>query len=215
MLKNIRECRSSLATVGVWSAIFISLFIGASAAYGADRSGQSVVNEVCAKCHRSGEKGAPIIGNPKAWAGRRDLGLSKLSRHALEGIRNMPAHGGDAGLGAIELERAITYMVNQSGGNWTEPVDKQAPSALRTGEQIVREKCGACHMTGADGAPRIGDRDAWVGRVSEGLDKVVASGIHGRGAMPARGGMASLSDAEMRAAVIYMFNASIAGQKKQ
>ncbi len=83
----------------------------------------------------------------------------------------------------------------------------------RSGEQVVKAKCGDCHLTGKDGAPKMGDRDAWIGRVSKGLEKVIASGIHGRGAMPARGGMADLSDAEMRAAVIYMFTEST-GPKK-
>jgi cytochrome c5 len=35
---------------------------------------------------------------------------------------------------------------------------------------------------------------------------VVRSAINGHGGMPARGGMASLTDAEMRNAVIYMMN---------
>ncbi len=195
--------------------VALSAVLGLTVAHGAQRSAESVVNEVCAKCHRHGEKGAPIIGNQKSWAGRRDLGLTRLGKNALEGIRDMPSHGGDAGLSSVELERAITYMVNQSGGAWVEPVDKQTSARARSGAQVVKEKCGTCHLTGRDGAPKIGDRDAWVGRVSQGLDKAVASGIHGRGAMPARGGLADLSDAEMRAAVIYMFNASVAGQKAQ
>lgn len=209
------QSRSSSVVRGALLALVLPVVLGMTAAHGAERSAESVVNEVCANCHRHGEKGAPIIGNQKSWAGRRNLGLTKLGKSALEGIRNMPSHGGDASLSSIELELAITYMVNQSGGDWVEPMNKSAPGRARTGEQVVKEQCGACHLTGKDGAPRIGDRDAWVGRVREGLDKVVASGIHGRGAMPARGGLADLTDAEMRAAVIYMFNASIAGQKTQ
>lgn len=200
----------------VGRALFaLSIALGATIAQGAERSAERVVNEVCASCHQRGEKGAPIIGNDKSWADRKAKGLSELTQHAIQGLRNMPSHGGDAGLSSAELERAITYMVNRSGGDWVEPVDKGKSAPKPSGEQIVKAKCATCHVSGKDGAPRIGDRDAWVGRLSEGLDKVVASGIHGRGAMPARGGMAGLSDAEMRAAVIYMFNASIGGQKKQ
>ena len=192
----------------------LALVLGMTAAHSEQRSGESVVNEVCAACHKQGAKGAPKIGDKNAWAKRKTLGPTKLTQHALEGIRSMPAHGGNAGLNNIDLERAIVYMVNQSGGNWIEPVSKEVPRTLRTGEQVVKEKCGACHRTGKEGAPRIGDREAWVGRVSKGLDGVIASGIHGRGAMPARGGMADLTDAEMRAAVIYMFTESAAPKKK-
>jgi cytochrome c5 len=66
-----------------------------------------------------------------------------------------------------------------------------------------------CHGTGAGGAPKIGDKDAWVGRAKQGFDSVVRSAIAGHGGMPARGGMANLTDAEMRAAVTYMFQTSV------
>ena len=199
---------------GVLLAIALPYALGVTLAHGAERSGDSIVKEVCGVCHKTGEKGAPVIGDRDAWAKRKAQGLTKLNQHAMEGIRNMPSHGGNAGLSSQDLERAITYMVNQSGGNWTEPISKTAPGKARTGEQLVKARCGDCHLTGKDGAPKLGDRDAWINRVSGGLDKVVASGIHGRGAMPARGGMADVTDAEMRAAVVYMFTASTAPKNK-
>ena len=42
-----------------------------------------------------------------------------------------------------------------------------------------------------------------------GLDNVVMSSIRGHGKMPARGGMAELTDAEMRAAVNHMLQSSL------
>lgn len=198
---------------GALALLAMPIALCMTAAYGAERSGESIVNSVCASCHVRGENGAPKIGDKVAWEKRKTQGLTQLTQHALEGIRNMPSHGGSAGLSDADLEHAITYIVNQSGGNWIEPVNKTAAPKARTGEQIVKAKCGECHLTGKDGAPKIGDRDAWVGRVSKGIDAVIASGIHGRGAMPARGGVADLSDAEMRAAVVYMFNESIAPKK--
>ena len=63
-----------------------------------------------------------------------------------------------------------------------------------------------CHETGKGGAPKIGDQAAWVPRLKPGLDVVVRSAINGHGGMPARGGMANLTDAEMRSAIVYMFN---------
>lgn len=76
----------------------------------------------------------------------------------------------------------------------------------RTGEQIVKQQCVSCHGTGANGAPRIDDRAAWAPRMKRGLDATVASATKGHGAMPARGGMADLTDKELRAAILYMFN---------
>lgn len=195
-------------------AMFLPFALASSFAAGAEKSGESIVNEVCAACHMTGEKGAPKIGDKGKWAKRSSQGLTVLSKHALEGIRNMPAHGGNAGLSRYELERAITYMVNQSGGKWTEPTNKEAIQPVRSGGQLVKAKCIECHENGKFGAPMIGDRDAWTSRVSRGLEAVITSGIHGRGAMPARGGMPDLSDAEMRAAVVYMFSESVAQKPK-
>ena len=79
----------------------------------------------------------------------------------------------------------------------------------RTGEQVVQMRCISCHGTGVNGAPRIGDRAAWVPRMKLGLDNVVRSAITGHGMMPPRGGMAELTDPEIRAAVTYMFNSGV------
>ena len=47
---------------------------------------------------------------------------------------------------------------------------------------------------------------AWRPRLKNGLDNTVRSAINGHGNMPARGGMANLTDPELRAAILYMFN---------
>jgi cytochrome c5 len=80
----------------------------------------------------------------------------------------------------------------------------QAPE--RTGEQVVKSQCATCHEKGLHGAPRIDDRAAWTPRMKRGLDATVRSAIKGHGAMPARGGLADLTDAELRSAIIYLFN---------
>jgi cytochrome c5 len=118
----------------------------------------------------------------------------------------MPPHGGNSNLTDTEIERAIAYMVNQSGGHWTESVSRTARAPDRTGEQVVQARCIKCHQTGEGGAPKIGDRAAWIPRVKLGLDAVIRSAINGHGGMPARGGQADLTESEMRSAVIYMFN---------
>jgi cytochrome c5 len=171
-----------------------------------ERSGKEVVDAACIACHGTGAQGAPRIGDEKAWAGLASRGLASLTESALKGIRKMPAHGGKPDLTDIEIERAITYMVNRSGGRWTEPIGGVTPAVERRGEQIVRTQCAKCHQTGVDGAPRIGDRDAWIPRLKRGLDFTVRSAIHGHGPMPPRGGMADLTDPEIRAAIIHMFN---------
>ena len=76
----------------------------------------------------------------------------------------------------------------------------------RSGEQVVKQQCAACHESGLHGAPRIDDRAAWAPRMRKGLDATVRSAIRGHGKMPARGGLADLTDAELRSAILYLFN---------
>jgi cytochrome c5 len=192
-----------LAALGAMCAL------AANAAAPGDRSGKEVVEHVCAACHGTGKDGAPRIGDAKAWEPREKRGLSALTATALEGVRKMPPHGGSLSLNDLELKRAITYMVNQSGGSWVEPIDRRHLPAPRTGEQIVKTQCVKCHGQGLNGAPKIGDKAAWIDRAKLGFDSVVSSAINGHGAMPARGGMANLTDAEMRSAVTYMFQQSV------
>lgn len=180
------------------------------------RSGKEVVDAVCAACHATGANGAPRIGDENAWRARAAQGLSGLTRHALEGIRKMPPHGGNPGVTDFEIELAVTYMVNQSGGHWAVPIDKAAPPAAeRSGEQIVRAQCAKCHDSGVGGAPRIGDRAAWIPRAEHGLDAMVRSAINGHGGMPPRGGMANLDASEIRSAIVYMLNQGVAPAEQQ
>jgi cytochrome c5 len=187
------------------AALFACVSPPASAAYG-DRSGKDVVDTVCAACHASGANGAPRIGDRAAWSVRAARGLTGLTQSALNGIREMPAHGGNPGLSDVEIERAITYMVNASGGHWSEPISRAALPAERSGERIVQAYCVACHEAGLGGAPRVGDLAAWVPRMKQGLDPLTRSAINGHGGMPPRGGVASLTDKELRSAIAYMLN---------
>ncbi len=184
-----------------------------AAAQNTERSGKEVVDSVCIACHGTGAHGAPKIGNRKAWSKLAARGLTGLSKSALNGVRQMPPHGGNPALTDTEIERAITYMVNRSGGHWTEPVSRTVKAPERSGEQIVQMQCVKCHRDGVGGAPRIGDRSAWIPRLKPGLDVVVRSAINGHGGMPARGGMADLTDAELRSAIIYMFNRDVVPPK--
>ncbi|MGH8765803.1 MAG: c-type cytochrome, partial [Burkholderiales bacterium] len=172
----------------------------------AEQSGKEIVAAVCSKCHATGANGAPRIGDRKAWSKRASQGLTGLTQHALEGIRKMPAHGGNMQLSDLGVGRAVTYMVNQSGGKWVEPASAKDMAAERSGEQVVKSQCVKCHEAGVGGAPKIGDRDAWAPRLKNGVDNLVHSAIRGHGGMPPRGGQANLMDAELRNAILYMFN---------
>jgi cytochrome c5 len=84
------------------------------------------------------------------------------------------------------------------------PAAAAAPAGPPSGEHIYSTVCFACHATGAAGSPKFGDKAAWAPRIALGLDTLVNVAIHGKGAMPPKGGNPSLSDADIRAAVEYM-----------
>lgn len=187
----------------------VALTAAVASAQGNGLSGKQVVEAVCVNCHATGVDGAPRIGDETAWKARSAQGLTSLSQHALQGLRKMPPHGGNPGLSDLDIKRATTYMVNQSGGHWIEPAATGTALRERSGEQIVNAQCVKCHEAGVDGAPRIGDLAAWAPRFARGIDVVIRSAINGHGAMHPRGGMADLTDSEMRVAALYMLNKGI------
>ncbi|KQW34285.1 cytochrome c5 family protein [Rhizobacter sp. Root404] len=74
---------------------------------------------------------------------------------------------------------------------------------------LYTQLCQTCHATGVAGAPKVGDKAAWAARLAEAkdIDGVTAIAIKGKGAMPPKGG-STASDAEIKAVVTYMVNAS-------
>ncbi len=96
----------------------------------------------------------------------RLAGLTSLTQSAIQGMRQMPPHGGNAALTDTEIERAITYMVANREGTRSSPSVERAPLPSAPGEQIVEERYAKCHHKGEGGAPRIGDMAAWIPRLS-------------------------------------------------
>jgi cytochrome c5 len=78
---------------------------------------------------------------------------------------------------------------------------------LQTGEQVFNAQCGACHNSGAAGAPKFKDAGAWGARIAKGYDALLTSALKGKGAMGAQGGGA-FDDVEVGRAVVYMANAA-------
>lgn len=88
-----------------------------------------------------------------------------------------------------------------------------ANSAPRTGEELFKSTCSACHATGAAGAPKMGDKAAWAPRLAQGLEGLLKSAINGKNAMPPKGG-SNASDFELSRAIVYMTNQSGASFKE-
>ncbi len=109
------------------------------------------------------------------------------------------------------LTQAIQARIAPIGTVITDPaallkVSAAAPHTPLSGEQIVTQVCSACHGSGMLGAPKIGDKAAWGGRLKAdgGIDGLFASASKGKGSMPARGGNPDLSDDELKSAIQQM-----------
>ena len=90
----------------------------AAAAGASNKSGDEVVKAVCVACHATGALNAPKIGDKAAWQARIAQGYSTLVQHAIQGIRQMPARGGNPSLTDKEIGEAVKLMANQSGANF-------------------------------------------------------------------------------------------------
>jgi len=66
------------------------------------------------------------MGDNGVWAARIGQGYDTLVKHAIEGIRDMPAKGGNPDLDDVEVARAVVYMANKSGASFKAPA---APAA--------------------------------------------------------------------------------------
>jgi cytochrome c5 len=193
------------------------------------RSGEEIVKTVCSACHQAGVAGAPKIGDKAAWAPRIKQGYKALVQSALKGKGAMPPKGGNASLSDDDIARAVAFLADQAGAKFKGPALAK-PAAAQTaaaqpagqpaqqsaaagaaakpaaadGKQVFDGTCTACHSTGVAGAPKLGDKAAWAPRIQQGMDTLVQDALKGKNAMPPKGGNASLSDAQVRAAVEYM-----------
>ncbi|GGX90129.1 cytochrome c5 family protein [Massilia dura] len=90
------------------------------------QTAEAVYTSTCQACHGAGIAGAPKTGDSGAWAARIAQGYDTVLKHAVEGLRAMPAKGGNPDLDDVEVARAVVFMANQSGAKFKEP---EAPAA--------------------------------------------------------------------------------------
>ncbi|MEX5745697.1 cytochrome c5 family protein [Massilia sp. X63] len=120
------------------------------------QAGNAVYAAVCAACHDSGAAGAPKLGDNGAWSARLAQGYDTLLKHAIEGIRAMPAKGGNPDLDNLEVARAVVYMTNKSGASFKEPAAAEpaaATTAAATAEAAPAPAAASATAPAASPAP--------------------------------------------------------------
>lgn len=120
---------------------------------------------------------------------------------------NFVGHGSHESAGSTASEEAINDRIRPVAS--LEIKDPNAPRVFKTGEQLYKEVCAACHATGAANAPKYGVAGDWTARIGQGFDGLMHSVVQGKGAMPPRAGTTpeDVSDYELARAVVYMADA--------
>lgn len=122
---------------------------------------------------------------------------------------------------SILSERAISERIKPVGSVCLEGEDCGGAVAVadagdadggsdepRDGATVYDSGCASCHASGAAGAPKTGDADAWAERIDKGMDTLVKHAYEGFNAMPARGMCGDCSEDEIAAAVEYIVDQS-------
>ena len=72
-----------------------------------------------------------------------------------------------------------------------------AGGAPKSGEDVFKGSCQACHSTGVGGAPKFGDKAQWKERIAKGADTLHTHALAGFNAMPPKGTcMSALTQAQ-------------------
>jgi cytochrome c5 len=79
---------------------------------------------------------------------------------------------------------------------------------LKSGEQVYKETCSACHATGLLKAPKFSDKKDWASLIKEPQAALTADGWVGVRNMPPKGGKPDLALEEFARAVAYMARAA-------
>ncbi len=101
--------------------------------------------------------------------------------------------------GAVDTEKAVAMRIQKVGSVEI----RDANRALKSGEEVYKAQCMACHAAGAAGAPKFGDAGAWAPRIKTGFEALWNSSLKGKGAMGAQGG-GDFDDIEIGRAVVYL-----------
>ncbi|MDP1998188.1 MAG: c-type cytochrome [Rhodoferax sp.] len=105
--------------------------------------------------------------------------------------------------GSVNVEKALASRIQKIGSIEIRDANRQ----LKSGEEVFKAQCTACHTSGAAGAPKLDDTANWAPRIKTGYDMLLTSALKGKGAMGAQGG-GDFEELEIGRAVVYMANAA-------
>jgi len=103
---------------------------------------------------------------------------------------------------AIEGTQGYRDEINRPPEPWKGPP--------RSGARVYTDYCGSCHARTTQGAPMPEDEVEWGMRARQGMKVLMEHTINGynQQLMPPRGGCENCSDAELKAALLFILGQS-------
>lgn len=127
--------------------------------------------------------------------------LSTIERNSVKGAED---NSRQAAVADESLKPVGSVITTADAPKGADVAAAPASGGSADGAAIYKATCFACHTTGVAGSPILGNKEQWEPRVATGLDALMTTAMNGKGAMPAKGGNTALSEAEVKAAVLYM-----------
>jgi len=184
----------------------------ADAAAAAGEAAQQAVSEAAGTVSQAVEKGARTAvkaaeEGAQAAGKAVEEGVQAAEKAAQEGAQAAGAAVSQAKQAAEQAGEAATGAANAAGAALAAAAPAaggEAAAAGKPGDEVYNMGCVACHATGAANAPKLDDKAAWETRAAGGIDALVGTVLSGKGAMPPKGGVPTLTEADIENAVRYM-----------
>jgi len=185
----------------------------------------------CIGCHGPTMKGNVFMGSANLSDGiyrfKADDQKASVIRTILQGVNQghkpltqdavMPSFGTSGVVDKNQIKKLAVYVHQLGGGVAVKPKPKpkkvvaSASTAkaanARSGKELYA-KCQGCHNVGVGGAPKYGDKAAWVPRIKRGVDDLLKVAKAGKGMMPPKGTCMDCTDDELRAVIQYMMESA-------
>lgn len=214
MLEAVHDSLSHLTTADLIAISTYLKTVKSAVPYepapGSSDVGMVIYNNYCSGCHASGVNGAPRFGDTASWTPLVKSGMKKLYTVAINGVGYMPPRGMCTNCLNSDIRAAVDYMAASAlkGSDQSVVVATNKSLSMADGQRIYEANCSACHDSGKNNAPKIGDQAAWKPIVDAGFMgayRNVVGGLHGH---PVRGDCKQCNDAEVLAAVKYLMQKS-------
>lgn len=112
MIRSMIAYMMSTVTNDETKALIDSASAEEKARYLRLNNGYKVYDMICFECHNSGAAGAPRLGSPEEWAGRKDMSVKQLTDSVINGKGHMYIRAMSADYSVADFQSIVEYMLS-------------------------------------------------------------------------------------------------------